>query len=67
MQGEGAKGNAVYRIDRDGFVTEVFRQEVMILSLIERNGTLLVGTGSDGEIYQVSPSAEEFTYKSTSG
>lgn len=54
-----AKGNAVYRIDRDGFVSEVFRQNVMILSLTEHAGTLLVGTGSEGEIYQVSPAAEE--------
>lgn len=58
VQGEG-KGNAIYRIDRDGFVTEVFRQNVTIFSLAEHNGTLLVGTGGDGEVYQVSPSAEE--------
>lgn len=56
---EDTKGNAIYRIDRDGFVTEVFRENVMILSMLEHNGTLLVGTGNDGEIYQVSPSAEE--------
>lgn len=58
VQGEG-KGNAIYRIDRDGFVTEVFRENVTIFSMTEHEGTLLVGTGSDGEVYQVSPSAEE--------
>jgi WD40 repeat protein len=52
-------GNAIYRIDRDGFVTEIFRQPTMVLSLIEKDGTLLVGTGSDGLIYQVNPAAEE--------
>src|SRR5207302_396930 len=54
-----AAGNAIYRIDPDGFVTEIFRQPVLIMSLVERDGTLLVGTGSDGLIYQVSPAAEE--------
>jgi hypothetical protein len=54
-----ANGNAIYRIDPEGFVTEVFRQPVMIFSMIERNGTLIVATGNDGEVYQVTPGAEE--------
>lgn len=52
-------GNAVYRITPGGFVTEVFRQPVLVMSMLERDGVLLVGTGSDGNIYQVSPAAEE--------
>src|SRR5205085_1789254 len=54
-----AEGNAIYKIDTDGFVREIFRQPVMVMSMIERNGVLLVGTGSDGLIYQVDPAAEE--------
>jgi hypothetical protein len=57
--GQAAEGNAIYRIDREGFVTEVFRQPVMVLSLVEREGVLLVGTGSDGNIYEVNPASEE--------
>ena len=53
------QGNAIYRIDPDGFVTEIFRQPVLVMSMIEKDGTLLVGTGSDGLIYQVNPAAEE--------
>jgi hypothetical protein len=53
------EGNAIYRIDREGFVTEVFRQPAMVLSLIERDGILIAGTGSEGLIYQVDPAAEE--------
>jgi hypothetical protein len=51
----------VYRIDPDGFVTEIFRQPVLVLSIVERGGTLLIATGSqtEGQIYQVSPAAEE--------
>jgi len=55
----GPKGNAIYRIDRDGFVTEVFRQPVLVLSILVRDNKLLVGTGNDGTVYQVDPSAEE--------
>jgi hypothetical protein len=54
-----AEGNAIYRIDTEGFVREIFRQPVMVMTIIERNGVLLVGTGGDGLIYQVDPAAEE--------
>ena len=54
------EGNAIYRIDPEGFVTEVFRQPVLILSMVEINGALLVGTGgTEGQIYQVNPNADE--------
>jgi hypothetical protein len=53
------EGNAIYKIDKDGFVTEVFRDDVVIYSMIAQGNTLLVGTGDDGEIYQVNPAAEE--------
>ncbi|MBW3574903.1 MAG: hypothetical protein KY450_08570, partial [Actinobacteria bacterium] len=52
-------GNAVYRIDPDGFVTEIFRQRVLVLSMVERDGLLLLGTGSDGLVYQLNPAADE--------
>ena len=54
-----AHGNAIYRIDPDGFVTEIFRQPVLVMSLLEKDGVLLVGTGSDGLVYQVNPVTEE--------
>lgn len=54
-------GNAIYRIDPDGFVTEIFRQPLMVFSLLAQNDTLLVGTGEEGLIYQVDPGAEETT------
>jgi hypothetical protein len=53
------EGNAIYKIDTDGFVTEIFRQQVVIYSMIAQNDLLLVGTGEDGNIYQVNPAAEE--------
>jgi outer membrane protein assembly factor BamB len=52
-------GNAIYKIDKQGLVTEIFRQPVLVLSMIEQNGVLTVGTGSDGLIYQINPAADE--------
>jgi sugar lactone lactonase YvrE len=52
-------GNAVYKIDPDGFTTEIFRAQVLVLSIVDQNGVLLVGTGSDGVIYQINPAADE--------
>ncbi len=52
-------GNAVYRIDPAGFVTEVFRGPVLVLALAAHDGSVLVATGSDGLIYQINPAADE--------
>jgi len=52
-------GNAVYRVAPDGMVTEVFREPVMILCLVEADGVLYLGTGSEGRVYMVRPEQEE--------
>lgn len=59
----GKQGNAIYRISPEGFVSEVFRESVMILRIVQggAEGALLVGTGSEGELYRVTPGAEEVT------
>ncbi len=53
------EGNAVYKIDPEGFVTEVFRQPVLVLAMVEDHGTLLIATGNEGQIYEVNPKAGE--------
>ena len=59
---ESAGGNAVYRIDPQGFVSEVFRESVMILRIVPTpDGRLLIGTGNEGQVYSVDPAAEETT------
>lgn len=58
------EGNAVYRIDADGFVREVFRESVMILKLVPAPGAgsaILVLTGNEGQVYRVDPAADETT------
>lgn len=55
------EGNAIYRISPDGFVTEIFRESVMILKMIPEEGKLIVATGNEGEIFRVDPVAGETT------
>lgn len=60
--GAAAKqGNAVYRIDVNGFVTEVFRESALILKLLDDGDKLLVATGSEGQLYRIDLAAEETT------
>lgn len=54
-----AESNAVYRITPQGFVTEIFRKDVTVLSLLAEHGKLLVGTGTKGVVYEVDPLADE--------
>ncbi len=55
----GQAGNAIYRIDVDGFVTEVFRETVIILDMVEHEGTLFAATGNEGRVYAIRPDREE--------
>ena len=52
-------GSAIYRIEPAGFVTEIFRKPVTIHAMVENAGSLIVGTGPEGLIYQVDPDTQE--------
>jgi hypothetical protein len=56
---QSPEGNAIYKIDPEGFVTEVFRENSVIYAMIHQGDSLLVGTGDEGNIYQVNPASEE--------
>lgn len=47
------KGNAVYRIDKDGFVRAVFRRPVTILAMTVQAGALTLATGHGGQVFAV--------------
>jgi hypothetical protein len=53
--------NSVYRIALDGGVRELFREKAMVLSLARRGGRLLVGTGMDGQLFDVDEATREQT------
>lgn len=53
--GSSGGGNAIYRIDTFGFVTEIFREPVIVLDLAESAGTIYATTGNEGRIYAITP------------
>ena len=57
--GPSKPGNAVYRIDPEGFVSEVFRESVMILSLTRTGAGLIAATGNQGQVFRIDPDTEE--------
>ncbi len=54
-----AGDNAVYRIDREGVVREVFRARALVFALARRKDRLLVGTGPEGQLYEVDEAGRE--------
>jgi len=51
----------VYRITKDGYVTEVFRESAVLLCLAEQDGTVLVGSGNSAQLFAIDPEAERQT------
>jgi WD40 repeat protein len=51
--------NSLYRIATDGTVREVFREKAMVLSMLRQKGRLLVGTGMDGQLFEVDEATRE--------
>ena len=51
--------NAVYRIDADGVAREMFRAKAMVFALAVHNDRLLVGTGPEGQLYEVRDEGHE--------
>ena len=51
--------NAVYRIGADGVAREVFRARVLVYALAWQGDRLLVGTGPEGQLYEVREQGRE--------
>jgi outer membrane protein assembly factor BamB len=51
--------NSVYRIAHDGTVREVFREKTMVLSLLRQSGHFFVGTGMEGQLFEVNEATHE--------
>lgn len=55
-----ADGNAIYRIDTEGFVGEVLRLQATVHAMhIAADGTIAIATGPDGLLYQYDPRRDE--------
>jgi len=59
---KGAKPGEVsyiYKISKDGFVTDVFSEAVVLFCLAEQDNKLLAGTGNSGQLFSVDPASEQ--------
>src|SRR5262249_39830647 len=59
MPAASGSENSVYHIRSDGTVREFFRERAMVLSLLRQNGRVLVGTGMDGQLFEVNEKTRE--------
>lgn len=53
--------NSVYRIGADGSVRELFRDKTMILRLLRVKDRLLVGTGMQGQLFEIDEATKDKT------
>jgi sugar lactone lactonase YvrE len=51
--------NSLYRISGDGTVRELFREKVLVLSLLRQKGRIFVGTGMEGQLFEVDEASKE--------
>jgi hypothetical protein len=51
--------NSLYRIGPDGAVREIFRDKVMLLRLLEQGNHILIGTGMEGQLFEVDEKTKE--------
>lgn len=51
--------NSVYRIAHDGTVRELFREKALVLCLLRQDKRLLVGTGMEGQLFEVDEATRE--------
>jgi len=55
-----SKASCVYKITKDGFVTDIFSETAVFFCLAESaEGELLVGTGNDAQLFAVDPVSEQ--------
>ena len=49
----------IYRITKDGFVTDIFSENVVLFCLAEQDKKLLAGTGNSAQLFEVDPASEQ--------
>ncbi len=53
--------NSLYRIASDGSVRELFREKALLLCLLRQHGRVLVGTGMNGQLFEIDEASKERT------
>jgi len=49
----------IYKVTRDGFVTDIFNESAVFFCLAAQGKELLVGTGNNAQLFAVEPNSEE--------
>jgi len=55
----GTGENSLYQIAADGTVREIFREKALLLSLLRQDGHLFVGTGMEGQLFEINEGTKE--------
>jgi hypothetical protein len=55
----GSGENSIFRITADGTAREIFREKAMILCMARHNDRLFVGTGMDGQLFEINEATKE--------
>lgn len=51
--------NSLFHISADGAVREIFRERALLLSLLRQEGRVLIGTGMEGQLFEVDEASRE--------
>ena len=54
-----ARASFIYKVTKDGFVTDIFNETAVFFCLAESRKELLVGTGNERPAFSVEPNSEE--------
>ena len=56
-----AQASFIYKVTKDGFVTDVFSEAAVFFCLADGRGELLVGSGNNAQLFAIDPASEEQT------
>jgi len=59
MPSKPGQASYIYKITKDGFVTDVFSEAAVFFCLAEKDKNLLVGTGNNAQLFTVDPASEQ--------
>jgi outer membrane protein assembly factor BamB len=49
----------IYKVSKDGFVTDIFGESAVFFCLAQKDNRLLVGTGNSAQLYSIDPAQEQ--------
>ncbi|HBG27418.1 MAG: hypothetical protein A2Y10_19125 [Planctomycetes bacterium GWF2_41_51] len=58
IRGKQSTASHIYKIDSDGFVTEVFSRNAVFFKIFLQKDQILLGTGNKAELFSINPETE---------